>query len=66
MNGSVYLTPEELSDRLKNKVAVGTLKQWRHQKKGPPYTRAGNAILYPLDGVVAWEKANTIEGGPHE
>lgn len=63
MSEGIYLTPEELSARLKHKVAVTTLKQWRHQKKGPSYTRAGNTILYPLSKVIEWEKANTVDGG---
>lgn len=55
------LTPEELSARWRGKVSVGTLKQWRHKKRGPGYRRIGNSILYPLSKIVKWEQDNTIE-----
>ncbi len=57
--GDPLLTPEEVVLRLRNSVSVGTLANWRAGKIGPPFTRAGKAILYPLSLLLAWEKGNT-------
>lgn len=34
----------------------GTLESWRKRGKGPAFMRAGNAVLYPRDGVLRWMK----------
>ena len=41
-----YLTPKEVEERYR--IKVGTLANWRSQKKGPPYTKVGG-IKYPVD-----------------
>lgn len=55
-----YLTPAELSVRLRGTVTTGTLANWRSRGTGPRFIRAGKGILYPLDEVVAWERRNTV------
>ncbi len=60
MSDELHLTPRELCTRLKDQVTVGTLKQWRYQRKGPPYVKVGGAILYPLSSVIEWEQKNTV------
>ncbi|OJX72803.1 helix-turn-helix domain-containing protein [Leifsonia sp. 71-9] len=45
----VYLTPQEVSDRIK--FSVGTLANWRTQGKGPDYVRQGRRIRYPEEAI---------------
>ena len=33
-----------------------TLANWRHAGKGPPYIRIGARVLYPAEGIQAFEK----------
>lgn len=51
-----YITPEQLAERWKVKVA--TLKQWRWNGKGPIYTKVGNCIFYWPNDIDAYEKSN--------
>jgi hypothetical protein len=37
-----------------------TIEYWRYNKKGPPFIRIGRRVLYPLSGVIAWERKRTI------
>ena len=57
-----YLTPDELSRRLRGAISVRTLANWRTQGQGPKYTKAGGRILYPLAEVMRWEQARTVSG----
>ena len=47
-----YMTPAELAIELD--LALQTLAHWRSQKKGPPYVKVGQQILYSRDGVRRW------------
>jgi hypothetical protein len=52
-----HLTDKELAEALKKKTGFGcerTLRKWREQRVGPPWTKFGKAILYPIDGFEAW------------
>lgn len=52
----VYLTPQGFRDRLEGVVSIKTLAEWRSKRLGPPYIKAGAAVLYPIADVEAWEK----------
>ena len=39
----------------------GTLAVWRHQGKGPRYTRFGNRILYLGADLNAWLDGHIVE-----
>lgn len=54
---SEALTPEELSARWKGRITVGTLANWRSRGYGPGFTKVGARVLYPLESVITWEKA---------
>lgn len=54
----MHLTPEELSAR--TRIALGTLANWRNQRRGPAFLKLGARVLYPLAEVEQWEKARTI------
>jgi hypothetical protein len=35
---------------------AGTLKNWRSQKKGPPYYKFGHDVYYKLTDVISFER----------
>jgi len=51
-----YLTENEEAAALG--LTVRTLRSWRKLGKGPPFTKVGKRIFYPIDGNPAWLKAN--------
>ena len=55
-----HLTPEEVTARLRLK-SPRTLEGWRNKREGPPYRKFGTRVLYPLDQLIEWEKAQTVE-----
>ena len=60
-----FLTPADLSARWLGVVRERTLTNWRAAGAGPAFVKIGGRILYPLDGVVAWERSRTFEGTGH-
>jgi hypothetical protein len=48
MGDRKYLTAEEVSDRYRGAVSVGTLRNWRAMRVGPAFVKVGKALLYPL------------------
>ncbi len=60
MSNEVYLTPDEVEERYRGQITLRTLRNWRSQGKGPPFTKIGGGILYSLDQLMLWEKKNTI------
>lgn len=52
------LTPDELVARFGGAIKKGTLANWRSQGKGPPFSKRGAKVVYPLDRLEAWEAAN--------
>jgi hypothetical protein len=55
-----FLTAEEVSQRYRGEITVGTLRNWRAQRIGPTFVKIGKAVLYPADGLDAWDKKNTV------
>lgn len=55
-----FLTPEEVSARYRGEITFGTLRNWRALRIGPPFVKIGKAVLYPIDGLDAWDRANTV------
>lgn len=55
-----YLTPEEVADRLRHD-STSTLANWRNRRVGPPFRKFGRRVLYPLDLLEQWERAQTVE-----
>ena len=64
MEGSMderkYLTAEEVSERYRGSVSVGTLRNWRAMKVGPTFVKIGKAVLYPIDELEAWDQKNKV------
>ncbi len=41
-------------------VAVQTLRNWRHLRKGPPYIKLGRAIRYRDEDLVAFLERHRV------
>jgi hypothetical protein len=57
---TIYLTPEEVSDRYRGEISVGTLRNWRALRIGPTFVKIGKAVLYPVDELDVWDKKNKV------
>jgi predicted DNA-binding transcriptional regulator AlpA len=55
-----FLTPEEVSERYRGGVSVGTLRNWRSMRQGPSFVKIGKAVLYPLSELDAWDEKNRV------
>lgn len=52
------LKPREAARLLR--VSEQTMRQWRREKRGPPYRKHGNwLVYYSLQDLRAWSAANT-------
>ena len=54
MSERAYLTSKEVADRWR--LSDQTMANWRHAGKGPPFIRVGSRVLYPIEGINAFEK----------
>lgn len=54
-----YVRPETLVKRWDGVVTLGTLRNWRSAGRGPPWTKVGHRVVYPLDKLIEWESQNT-------
>ncbi|MEH2551622.1 hypothetical protein V1283_008267 [Bradyrhizobium sp. AZCC 2262] len=55
-----YLTAEEVAERYRGEISVGTLRNWRMARIGPPFIKIGKAVLYPIDELDAWDRKNLV------
>jgi hypothetical protein len=55
-----YLTAEEVSERYRGGVSVGTLRNWRAMRIGPTFIKIGKAVLYPIDELEVWDQRNRV------
>ena len=64
MSEPEYLTPEELAARWRNWIHLDTLRSWRtkNRRRGPPFIKVGQRVLYPLKDVKLWEQSMRVEG----
>lgn len=60
MSDEKFLTAEEVSERYRGSVSVGTLRNWRAKKIGPTFVKIGKAVLYPTNELDAWDQKNTV------
>lgn len=49
-----FLAPKELASRWR--MREQTLANWRHAGTGPPFIRVSNRVLYPVEGILSYEK----------
>ena len=64
MDKTKYLTAEEVSERYRGGVSVGTLRNWRAMRIGPAFIKIGKAVLYPTEALDAWDQKNTVTCRP--
>jgi predicted DNA-binding transcriptional regulator AlpA len=50
------MTEVEAADFLK--MSERTLQDWRSQKRGPPFVKAGRAVRYRRRDLIAWSEKN--------
>lgn len=55
-----FLTDEEVVARYRGRITLGTLRNWRALKIGPPYIKVGKAVLYSRAALQAWDRRNTV------
>lgn len=55
-----FLTAEEVSERYRGQVSVGTLRNWRALRIGPAFVKIGKAVLYPVEQLDAWDEKNMV------
>lgn len=55
-----FLTPAEVADRYNNNITIRTLANWRSSGNGPPFSKIGGAVMYPLNKLIEWEEMNTV------
>jgi hypothetical protein len=60
MNEIKFLTPEEVSERYRGEITVGTLRNWRAMRIGPTFVKIGKAVLYPVNELEAWDQKNLV------
>ncbi|UPJ50367.1 helix-turn-helix domain-containing protein [Bradyrhizobium sp. 200] len=60
MPDNKYLTAEEVTERYRGEISVGTLRNWRAARIGPPFIKIGKAILYPAAELDAWDRKNLV------
>ncbi len=60
MTNGKFLTPDEVTDRYRGGVSIGTLRNWRAMRIGPTYLKIGKSVLYPIEELEAWDKTNTV------
>ena len=60
MENQKYLTTEEVAERYREEISVGTLRNWRAMRIGPPFVKIGKAVLYPVDALDEWDRKNLV------
>jgi hypothetical protein len=56
----LFLTADEVSERYRGEISLGTLRNWRAMKIGPSFLKPGKTVLYPLAELEAWERKNLV------
>ena len=56
---SEYMSRHELARELKRHPR--TINRWHVQRKGPPYIKIGNAILYKRSDVTTWLESQRVQ-----
>ena len=60
MADTKFLTTEEVSERYRGEITVGTLRNWRAMRIGPRFVKIGKAVLYSISELDAWDQKNTV------
>ncbi|ESZ55588.1 helix-turn-helix domain-containing protein [Mesorhizobium sp. C120A] len=60
MDNRKFLTAEEVSERYRGSISLGTLRNWRAKRIGPAYVKLGKAVLYPIEELEMWDQKHTV------
>ncbi|RUX26050.1 DNA-binding protein [Mesorhizobium sp. M2A.F.Ca.ET.042.01.1.1] len=60
MSDQKYFTPEEVTERYRGTISLGTLRNWRSMRIGPAFVKVGKSVLYPAKELDVWDKKNTV------
>ncbi|MBZ9852073.1 helix-turn-helix domain-containing protein [Mesorhizobium sp. CA14] len=60
MDDRKFLTAEEVAERYRGSISLGTLRNWRAKRIGPGYVKLGKAVLYPVEELEMWDQKNKI------
>ncbi len=60
MTENQFLTTDEVSERYRGEITVGTLRNWRAMRIGPGFIKIGKAVLYPITELDAWDQKNMV------
>lgn len=60
MSNRRFLTAEEVHERYRGEISIGTLRNWRAMRIGPAFVKVGKAVLYPIDALDAWDEKNLV------
>lgn len=55
-----YLKAEEVVERYREEISLGTLRNWRAMGVGPPFVKIGKAVLYPVQELNDWDQKNLV------
>jgi hypothetical protein len=55
-----FLTADQVAERYCGEITVGTLRNWRALRIGPPFMKIGKAVLYPIEQLEAWDQENLV------
>lgn len=55
-----FLTPADVVARYDGNISARTLANWRSAGVGPAFVKIGGTVMYRIDHLEAWEKANTV------
>lgn len=59
MTGNRFLTPEDVVDRYRGGVSLGTLRNWRTRRIGPSFIRSSRILQAPSrSGAAANSQGN--------
>lgn len=61
METKKYLTVEEVCERYRGSISLGTLRNWRAMRIGPNFLKVGKAVLYPVSELDAWDYKNQVK-----
>ena len=66
MADNKFLTAEEVSERYRGEITVGTLRNWRAMRIGPAFVKIGKAVLYPVRelAVIMHHAERFLHGWP--
>lgn len=60
MTDRKYFTPEEVTERYRGTISVGTLRNWRSLRIGPAFVKVGKSVLYSAEELEDWDRKNVV------